>query len=306
MYRENIIYLQLFNMFRLTSLFFLSFILLSVTAQWTDSSWTDSEFGGQFNLCFDGSVVNGAYSEYGIVYGELSSDEMTISGNFYDAGAGQFSCVTGSFELDIATDGNSFSGVYVCEDDGTSHDWSETLVGGSSSVSSYSCAVLSSSSIAGSYYEGESYTSNNTTYYTYEADVCVDSSEYYLSYTYDNVEGYENGVSYRNGAIGSGLYQNEDGTYGISLFFRLANGELGNFYWEVDNGEIDTISDYDTSLHGYDVITKSGDASTTECEVNNSLAIYYFDAQVIAYESSSASTISVLMVLSSFVLFFAC
>ena len=141
---------------------------------------------------------------------------------------------------------------------------------------------------------------------TYEADICIDNSNYYLSYSYDNIEGYENGVSYRNGVIGSGLYQNDDGTYGISLFFRLANGELGNFYWEVDNGEIDTISDYNTSLHAYDVLTKSGDATTTECEVNNNLVIYYFDAQVIAYESSGASALPVLMLFTSAILFFVC
>ena len=260
-------------MLRVLSCILLCFVVVSVNGQWSDSSWTDTEFGGILYLCFDGNTVEGAYSEFGLLQGTLSNSDV-ITGNFYDAGAGEFSCVTGNFELEISNDGDSFSGFYTCEDDDESYDWSETRVGGASSVSSTSCAILdsSSSSIAGSF-------TNNYGSYSFDVDVCVDDDEYNVSYNFDGVDGYETGRTFESGRVGSGIYQNEDGSYGASIYFILESGDLGNFFWRGDdNGEIDTFGDYNNSVnHGYDIIEANGDASNSDCAENDYLEIDDFD-----------------------------
>lgn len=239
---------------------------VSVFAQWEPSSWTDSVssngFGGTLFLCFDDDDVSGAYSEYGLVQGTRNGNRIT--GNFYEGGSGN--CVTGSFEWTIASNGNTFDGTYTCADDDEEIQWSETRTGDSNTVSNTLCAVLSTSTIDGSY---RITGSDGNTY-----DICVDDDEYELSYflALTGVDGYESGVVYENGVIGGGEYIEDAGASGISLVFRLRDGNIGNFYWGYDDdGEIDTVNDVNTDLHGYDLFSREGNASSSECSANNNL-----------------------------------
>ena len=237
--------------FVLFSLFF-----LAVTAQsWDDSSWTDSDYGGTMYVCFDDDDVHAAYSEFGVAHGNRNGN--TISGNWYEPGTED--CFSGSFEWTLGSSGNSFTGFWTCADDDDERDWSETLISGASSTSDVLCAVFDhDEDVTGAY------TLSGTTF-----DICIDDDEYEASFSTSGVDGYETGVVYEDGAVVAGEYEVENGVTGISLVFRLRDGRLGNFYWRYDdNDNIDTVADYNTSAHGYDLYTRIGGASDSECKAN--------------------------------------
>lgn len=276
-------------MYRFSAIFLLCFVLVSVNSQWTDSTWNDSlesgGFGGIFHICIDGVVVNGAYSQYGIIQGTVSNGGTVISGSFYEGGAGELSCVTGTYSLTIDSTGNEFSGTYTCVDDDETYNWSESRIGGASSVSDEKCAVLGSLTIGGLFSNGDDY----------EIAICMDDDEYSSSYSYsNNIDGFEDGVLYLDGKIGSGVYYEENGNLGISLLFTYANGEIGNFYWQTDDdGDIDTVLDYN-SLHSYDILERIGSPTNSECLKNDDLNVDGFsDIFIDEYETSSAWMITV-------------
>ena len=273
------------------TVFLLLCVALIVSAQrWTSSSWSDTVesggYGGTLYICVDGSEVNGAYSEYGIIQGELFDSSSLLSGRFYEGGAGAFSCVTGSFSLKISNDGQTFTGTYTCADDedGTEYPWDEQRVG--NTPTNLQCAVLGTELAAGFFNDGEGYRNY----------MCIDDNDYEASYELeDGTEGYEYGVVYSDGLINSGVYQESDGSVGISLFFSLPDGSVGNFYWEIDDdGHIDTEEDANSDLHGYDLLNRAGTSTDADCyefaeyAVNDFFNYYFYD-----YESSGAVVLSI-------------
>ena len=238
--------------------------ICSVTCQWTDSSWTDAEFGGVMYICFDDDEMHGAYSEYGLVIGSRSGDD--IEGIWYEGGGGVESCTSGPFGWTISDNGNGFTGWWSCNDDDEEFNWSETLLGTGETITDLNCPKVSHvDTFAGSYFDDVSNT---------EFDICIDDEDYRGSYEYE-FSGFELGVTYysdhEEGAVGSGYWVEDDGSDGISLLFRLRSGELGNFWWGYDdNGEIDTRVDVNVS-HGYDIYEFTGSASASECIDNSNL-----------------------------------
>ena len=255
-------------MLRVASVIFV-LAILSVSAQWTDSSWSDSiesgGFGGVFYVCFEGNRLHGAYSEYGIVQGVRRGP--VISGIFYEGGGSTMECNVGNFELIINESGDKFEGFYDCGGE-EQFEWAENIIGGPTTTDDYSCAVLKEKgTFAGSYSSGDGY----------RFDLCLDNGkdqgDYHGSFSFGNGQGgYENGIVYQDNLIGSGIFSESFGNDGISLVFELKDGSLGNFYWFVDDNDIiDTEADYDTSFHNYDILPAIGSASPSECAVFEAL-----------------------------------
>lgn len=229
----------------------LCLIYVAASQQWIDSTWTDTEFGGTLYLCFDDDDVSGSYSNFGVVSGTRSGDQ--ISGNWYEAGSG--SCVSGSFSWTLGVNENSFTGSYECADDDEEGDWSETFLGAAgSSIQNQYCPNLNAN-VEGFYTEGNA-----------RVSMCVDDDEYTASYEYDNIEGFEQGVAYLNGAVVGGEWYEEDGDQGVSLWFRLANGSIGNFYRSA--GDSYNYSQTDVE---YDVYDQSGKPTSNGCRANSNL-----------------------------------
>jgi len=183
---------------------------------------------------------------------------------WYEGGGDSESCLSGPFGWTISNDGNTFTGWWSCVEDDEEFVWDEVRVGGSDTTNDQNCAVLAhDADFAGAF---------DDTVNDLDFDLCIDDDEYYGSYHYDSPEipGYEYGVVYtgdHDEVIGSGVWVESD-ISGISLMFRLRNGDLGNFWWEYDDdGEINTFTDFDT-LHNYDIYDDSGNASDNDCSEN--------------------------------------
>ena len=281
------------------TLFLLCVLLVSVNAQFTSSTWTDSVFGGIFTLCVNGNTATGSYSNVGIIQGSIGNSGRSISGDFYDAGAGLYECTSGTFAITISSGGNSFTGSYTCADDDETYEWDENLIGGGSSVSFVNCAFLStSSSVDGSF----SSLSNSV---TTDIDICVDDDEYEASYSYNQFRGYEYGIAFESGRVVSGIFQENDGVFGGSLFFKNSNDGLVNFF------VTETGDDDDDHTGGSTVYTQTGNSSGSECARYDSLEIDDFDGLIDensnsnnSDSSSSAWTLSV-SIFSFFIILFA-
>jgi len=245
------------------TLFVLCVLLVSVNAQFTTSTWTESAYGGMITFCVSGSSITGSFSNRGIFQGSLSNNGMTASGVFYEAGLEDISCSSGDWTATISSNGNSFSGSIDC-DNGDDFNWSETLISNNPSVTAVECAVLATG--ASSTVEG---TFRSNYYNDYEVSICVDDDEYYASYEDNNTEGYEFGTALLDGTIASGSWQNDEGSFGVSMFFRLSNGDLGNFFY---------VHDDDNDFVGVgESFTRIGEASNSECSRFDELEADYDD-----------------------------
>ena len=246
------------------ALFLLCVLLVSVNAQFTTSTWTESAYGGMITFCVSGSSITGSFSNRGIFQGSLSTNGMTASGNFYEAGIEDISCSSGQWTATISSSGSSFSGEIDC-DDGNNFDWNETLISNNPSVTAVECAVLATSA-SSSTVEG-TYRSNY--YSNFNIAICVDDDEYQASYTEDNTEGYEYGTALLDGLIVSGSFNENTENFGVSIFFRLSNGELGNFYY---------VHDDDNDFVGFaETFGRLGEASNSECSRFDELEEDYDD-----------------------------
>merc|ERR1712000_614424 len=138
-------------------------------------------------------------------------------------------------------------------------DWSETFISGPSSSSDVLCARFDhGDDVEGSY----TLTTASSSFF----DICIDDDEYEAAFgsSGSNTDGSE------SGAVVSGEYEVENGVTGVSLVFRLRDGRLGNFFWRYDdNDQINTVTDYNTSAHGYDLYNRNGNASDNDCKGND-------------------------------------
>jgi hypothetical protein len=77
-------------------------------------SWNDAAFGGKLFVCTSESTVYFSFSQYGIGVGTLSTDGKNIKGSIYIGGGKTLShSSTGTFDLTLSTDKNSFTGTYT-------------------------------------------------------------------------------------------------------------------------------------------------------------------------------------------------
>lgn len=248
---------------KVVSVLLLCFVLAVSAQSWDSSSWTDSLFGGTLYLCVDDDDVHGAYSEYGVLHGTRNGDKIT--GEWYEPQYSGATCNNGDFEWELNSNGSAFTGFWTCADDDDERDWSETFISGPSSSSDVLCARFDhGDDVEGSY----TLTTASSSFF----DICIDDDEYEAAFgsSGSNTDGSESGVVFENGAVVSGEYEVENGVTGVSLVFRLRDGRLGNFFWRYDdNDQINTVTDYNTSAHGYDLYNRNGNASDNDCKGND-------------------------------------
>jgi hypothetical protein len=137
------------------------------------------------------------------------------------------------------------------------NDWTGTRVS-SDQPSIGSCAFLASTGNIEGEWDSQSGTSTVENW-----DICVSGSNYVSSFDNGNLEGYESGVVYRSGLIGSGTF----GPESTSLVFLLNDGTLGNFNW--DSTDEDPEDYADDTLHFYSNYRKSTNTpSDADCSRN--------------------------------------
>ena len=262
-----------------------------VCAEWQDSSWTNTGskgLGGVLYLCFRGDQASGMYSEYGVIQGTKSGDE--ISGFWYEAGGPTTNCFYGTFMWTLSSDGDFFEGHWTCAGSSTRFEWNESLVGDDSTVDQVKCGVLADEgSITGSWQrDGQQY------------DLCTENTLYYGSYEI-NTDGIvslgkENGALFLDNRIGSGFYE-EKGAIGVSLHLRLLDGRLANLWWATAaDGEPNPEDNSDPLRHNFDLYDLQGEASVSECRANED--VEYEEPYLIYFEESPAPVHQVAIVIA--------
>jgi len=212
------------------------------------------------------------YSEFGLIQAIVSGNVM--HGHFYEGGkAGD--CNTGTIRLQLAADGNSFSGYYTCDDSSTQYEYSETLIGGPNTVDDVKCGLLASSGDVSGHWVNE----------RFNFDICESNGKYQGSYTYEGsngqtIPGYDSGVTYKGGLIGCGVYL-EPAERGVSVVFKMADGRMGNIYTQSLDGE-PYGGAIDNAIHGYSKFTVSN-TNTGSCTASSGVV---FNGEYDDYGSS--------------------
>merc|ERR1711934_173409 len=266
---------------RIAAFLLLSAIAAVVSAQSFEGAFTDSIYGGGFNICVDDDDVFGLYTEFGVIVGK--ADGNTISGTWYEGGVG--GCLHGPFELQLSDDGSQFDGTWSCHgEEDVLFPWTGTRL---SSVrpDDLECARLDTDVDL----EGE-YTSASVP----ELFLCTGGDRLTASYSYNNLyytgnpalDGYERGDVFLGGALAAGSWveDNEAGEIvggGTTIYFRLRDGRTVNVWWGVPQGFFYYYDQYDQgSLHDFTGLdheidtdyVRVGGASQDECELHKDLS----------------------------------
>jgi hypothetical protein len=86
--------------------------------------------------------------------------------------------------------------------------------------------------------------------------------------------GYETGILYRSGVIGSGYFTEDSDEFnrGLTLLFRLVDGTLQEFVWAAAPGNTLDPDDYDDpTAHVVAIYGLDGSSSSTLCARNDFL-----------------------------------
>merc|ERR1712137_1088565 len=220
--------------------------LLSVAfCQTFTGSWTDPFYGGTTYVCVDGSNIYAAYSGVGIAVGTVSGH--TATGDWYEMGGDERNVhsITGTFEWNISSEGNTSTGsLYYPDDDDADATWDATRTS-STAPSATQCAALGSSgNVFGSWRSSG-----------FDWHICDENGDEYTS-SYESrtgsTGGYENGVYFQNGRIISGSWYNVDNTEGYALAFLLSNGDVQSYDLEINVGsQIGTVNSADLTTTIY-------------------------------------------------------
>jgi len=247
--------------------------------------------------------ATGLFNEQTIFIGYVNDN--TFSGNFYE-GYYDGGCTTGTFEFTINSKTRTFSGSFICEDDGSLVDWSATQVSNSkpTDVECANVAEFNTFTVAG-FYIGTNTGSAN-------ADVCVYDNDFYEASYSDG--SFDYGTSVLEGRIIYGIKgkPNGDGVLpGSSLSYVDVNGDLHNLFWAGVAIEFTRSSVYlnNSQVHQYDSYSFVQGTNDFNCNRNNQLVVaepnYYFDPVYFYYyyittNTSSSLAISLLLILCAF------
>jgi hypothetical protein len=188
----------------------------------------DDEYGGNLYVCQNGNVLQGAYSEVGVVNGIVADNKVT--GKFFQAGYSD--CNIGTFEWTLTDEG--FEGNYTCNNIPGTFPWVQKKYD-VFRPSDDQCALL---------YDGDGSTQGHWTIENghWTLDSCFTSADaedqftVHVSYQTENDGevhpnvGLIHGFSVFNGKIFVGTWY-EDFVGGAVLGFLNIKQELVLYYW---------------------------------------------------------------------------
>jgi len=174
----------------------------------------DDDYGGHLYLCQNGNVLQGAYSEVGIINGVVHNDS-TATGKFYQAGFSD--CNIGTFSWTRTDEG--FTGTYTCNNIPGTFDWTQKKYDVFRPTDDQ-CALL---------YDGDSSTQGHWT---------LENSQYTLDSCFNNAAGadiYTVHASYQTSNSGE-TYPN----IGLIHAFTVFNDKVfvGTWYEDLTGGAV--------------------------------------------------------------------
>jgi len=239
----------------------------------------------------------------GIVVGTVTG--QTLFGTFYEGPTHQ-GCNTGTFQITLSTDGESFQGFYTCSDNPTQQfSWNSTRVSTGAPLPKQ-CALLANTTTTatGAYTIANSTTINRL-------DFC--QSSVYRASLKSNVSlpAYDTGSVYQNNLIYAGITytENFDGSLpGSSLWYVADGGVIYHIYWAGLGQKYFNLVN-DPTFHSITKYYSAGLTTDSDCRQYSYLAdqpydyypigeelIFYHFAYYHQYASSSHLQISCALV----------
>jgi hypothetical protein len=276
-------------------LFVLSVLSIAL-GQSFDGTYADSEasggYGGLLHLCVNDDKIEGMYSEFGIVQGEVTGN--FASGEWYEPGVEGQECTTGKFSLTLSDDARGFRGFYTCSERPSELlDWVEEKVN-FTTPSDRACARLASSGVfEGNYQSVEE-----------NASICTDDDGdvWYSSYTRfnsgDEVPGRESGHIVLDFRVVLGTFV-EQNLLGTTMRFLKRGGGISTVYYGIPFGEFPSAAtinpqNQDPDYHAYFDSTFLSDADDEDCQHNR--LVDYGENTFFSYPLTPDSSSNVLAV----------
>jgi len=273
-----------------------AFVLCASAATTFEGRWTDSFWGDNDSYCCTrpNNKLYCLYAQIGIVEGTVSGN--TVTGKFYEGGSNVTPCPTGTFTWTLNEAGDAFTGSYTCNDEHNenNHNWSESRLSSAVPTATECGARTNSRDISGK--------DDIDT-----VSVCNGNGAYQSSFVFAaNFNGYEEGVTFDSGSIGSGFYyydNNGVSGIGVSLYFVLEDGTEGNLFRDTavygqPPAGFDLATEPDDGTHGYLVSPwVPSNPSNSDCQEfvqikNDFLAQYSSTSAASSGSSSSGSSSS--------------
>jgi len=247
-------------------------------------TWLDN-FGYTWSLCSTngGDRVEGSYSEFGIIRGDLDTDRNQLTGSWYEtAFYNDTACPYGDFTFRV--NGNFITGNYACWDGSEGGDWNASRIIPQVIPSLQDCVVSADSgSLAGSW----GITDLNI------IDICISGNQFFGSYFNNGFPTYVYGDVFYNGKLlqGSTVQELDQDTIvtGGSLIALYNDGSLYSFNWRTPITQSHVIvgdSDYHKTIENVKRVSKS--ASKADCQQNEFLKLGDDEDQFMYYPSSGA------------------
>eukprot|EP00008_Paramoeba_atlantica_P007343 CAMPEP_0201474846 /NCGR_PEP_ID=MMETSP0151_2-20130828/304_1 /ASSEMBLY_ACC=CAM_ASM_000257 /TAXON_ID=200890 /ORGANISM="Paramoeba atlantica, Strain 621/1 / CCAP 1560/9" /LENGTH=283 /DNA_ID=CAMNT_0047854757 /DNA_START=57 /DNA_END=908 /DNA_ORIENTATION=+ len=281
----------------LTLLFVTSLLFGSALSQTFEGEWTDSPasegYGISTFVCVDGANFYGFYSQVGVMRATISGN--TATGSWYEPGVekrkyeGEY---YGPFEITIATDGNSWTGIWSYANGTDGGTWDETRINPTTtdSVTALQCWWPGDDTVPGTWNQFPV----PTIFW-----ICEDNKRnFHGSQIFDVnnllARGSSEGVEFPDSGLLSGITELllNDGSVGDGqiMYGTLNDGTLIANWWQNLDDVLNTVNDPNT--HVLQILNPDSPASDKECALYN--------------DSASSSLIpSTLALLSGFLLYIA-
>jgi len=252
-----------------------------------EGTWIDN-FGFSWSLCVtnNGASAAGSYSQFGLMRGDLTDDQTTLTGTWYETHFySDDVCPYGDFSFHV--DGNSITGEYACWDGTSGGEWSASRIHPVQDPALSDCVAGARNGDL----EGQWALSDLTNF-----DICINGDQFQASYEVNNNPFYAYGDVFMSGRLlqGSAVEQlrgDNIKTYGtlISLF---VDDSLFSFNWVTPITTPDVLAQNPAQYDTYQFVQRKSDSSPrADCARYNYLKLGDDEDDFMYYESESSAPI---------------
>jgi len=278
--------------FVLLALLLVGFVVAQDISDDYRGTWLDN-FGYTWSLCITngGDRVEGSYSEYGLIRGDLSSDKKDLTGSWYETSFyNETTCPYGTATFRV--NGNFITGNYACWDGSSGGDWNASRIIPQVIPSLQDCVVQADSgSLVGKW----GLTDINV------INLCITGNQFFGSYHNNGFPTYVYGDVFYNGKLfqGSTVQQLDEDTIvtGGALISLYDDGSLYAFNWQnpITQGRV-LAANPDNHKTVQNVPRISSKSKNADCQQYDFLKLGDDEDQFMYYPSSGANSLIVSMV----------